>query len=116
MATIMPAKGNALTLRTSLSATDKLMDFSEQDKERAGLKPKPNGGVEWKDTDITWDIEFSDAERGMIAGLLQGLESSQDLELPLLTAYEKFCESSSLPPEDLACCNDADGCDPAGDA
>jgi len=88
---IMPAKGNMVTLRMVVDARTKLSP-SEEEIKACGIVAKPNGDVKWDDEKYTADIEFGDVALSIIRGALREADEKQLLTPNHMHVFEMLVE------------------------
>lgn len=89
---ILPEKGNALTLRVVREAREAL-SFDSSEHATIGFETRDDGTVTWPmDNDPHKDVSLSLPILGMIKDTLTKLNDRDELDMPKLDLYERFVD------------------------
>lgn len=90
---VLPAEGNAVTLRI-VSDLRRDLSFSEKELKDGEIKTDPeNNRVMWNNNaDVVKDVKVGDTARGVIVDAMKKLDTEKKLNLALLPLYEKFMQ------------------------
>ena len=99
LSTILPSKGNYLTLQLVRTLTEKL-NLTQEEIEQAEVKDLPNGVIrcnQKKGDAIEKDIEVSEPELTVIKKELNDRDNKKELTVHQMSVYEKFVLNPSEP-------------------
>jgi predicted RNA binding protein with dsRBD fold (UPF0201 family) len=90
---ILPAEGNAVTLRIVRDLRGDL-SFSEQDIKDAKInEDRANSRITWDNTkELIKDVKIGDTARGIIKDVLKKLDDEKKLTLAIMPIYDKFTQ------------------------
>ena len=92
---LLPAEGNAVTLRV-VNELRQDLSFSEKEiKDAKIITDEKQGRVTWDDSAaVIKDVKIGDTARGIIKEALKKLDDEKKLTLAVMPVYERFMEGS----------------------
>jgi len=92
---LLPAEGNAVTLRV-VNELRQDLSFSEKEIKDANIQAdQKQGRVTWDDSAaVVKDVKIGDTGRGIIKEALKKLDDEKKLTLAVMPVYERFMEGS----------------------